>query len=794
MSMRTVAVTGASGGIGSALCRRLSSDCEVRTLFRRETDLTAAARAEGSRVVLGDLSDDAALRDLVAGAEVVFHCAAAVTSGLAAARHVNVEGTRRLAKNAAEAGCKRFVHFSSIAVYRGAHSPSGLYGEGLEIHESPQMDPYALTKWQSELAVRDVCDGTGMDFTILRPTCVYGPGLDSWTVMPVNAIRKGLPIRFGRKDGGMNAVYIDDVVEAAIQSAHDVAGANQVFNVGGAAVPTAEFLGYYARLVGRRPRRIRTPGLRAILAGGHLVNSLIPLPADKDPRLLGLMAFCTNAPPGVDQFPSTRLRDRMSVHPQVSLAEGMHETQHWLRQAGLVPERSETFTQAVWNFRFRPRHVERPANERQLCETVKEAVDQHRKIRAIGSLHSFSKVSVAEETCLCLNHYQDPMFADGDLVTIPAGARLSQVNKFVASKGLALPVLGSISEQTISGAIATGVHGGSYHQPSLTQAVESIRFVDGTGTVRELDRSDKRFFGAVQSMGLCGVTSTITLRCVPEFWSRSTCRVMPFDEVLEEFDFLQEENDFVEMFWHPVIDKVEVWAVNRIEGPLPNNELQSIQLPRGGRFGRISARCGFDLLHRHWFPRVHRRVVAGRIGNWYTQREGRSDFVLAYTPFDRERCFPMDDLEFGISYEDTRMCALELRDYFDRVRRYPMLGVRLRAQSPDEFWLSAAYRRQVCWIEMFNARGNLDFRCDMHALLAQFHYRPHWGKDLWMDPGYFAQVYPEWNRFQRLRREFDPHDLFVNEYLTPCFATENSPVWPGAVSAAAAESETSVNV
>lgn len=775
MSLRAVAVTGASGGIGGEICRRLSGEFRVRALFRRETEAAAKARDAGCEVVYGDLASDSALQELVDRTQVVFHCAAAVTSGLAQAHDVNVEGTRRLAEAAAAAECERFVHFSSIAVYRGAERPPDQYSEDLEIRESAAMDPYALTKWRSEVALRDVCGRTGLHFTILRPTCVYGPGLDSWTVMPVNAIRSGMPIHFGRADGGMNAVYIDDVIEAAIRSAEHPAGANAVFNVGGAPVATAEFLNYYARLVGRHPRRIRRPGLKAIVGGGRLISRLLPLPADKDPRLLGLMAFCTNAPRGVDQFPSDRLREQIGVHPQVSLAAGMYQTQRWLEEAGLIAERTETLTQSVWNFRFRPRHIYRPANETQLFDAVKSAATHRRRVRPIGSLHSFSEVNVADEVCLCLDEYQDHVTTEGTLVTVPAGIRLKKLNESLASHGLALPVLGSVSEQSISGAIATGVHGGSYHQPSLAEAVESVRLIDGSGTLRELDRSHDSFFGAVQSMGLCGVLSSLTIRCVPQFWARSTCRVISFDEMLEEFDFLQEENDFVEMFWHPAIQKVEVWAVNRVDDALPNRELQSIRLPRGGRLGRLAARGGFDLLHRRWLPRVHRRVVTGRLGNWYTQREGRSDYVLAYTPFDRSRSFPMDDLEFGIPYEDARLCALELREFFDRVRRYPVLGVRLRAQSPDAFWMSAAYQRQVCWIEMFNARGNLKFRRDIHEVLSPFGYRPHWGKDLWMDRDYFAQVYPEWDRFQQLRRQFDPHDLFINDYLHDCFATRHVP-------------------
>src|SRR5262245_38453858 len=99
--MTTVALTGASGGIGRRLLERLVGRFRVRALFRGESPAATAARQAGCEVVIGDLANEQALRTLVAGSKIVFHCAAAVTHGLQHAQAVNVEGTRRLVKLAA---------------------------------------------------------------------------------------------------------------------------------------------------------------------------------------------------------------------------------------------------------------------------------------------------------------------------------------------------------------------------------------------------------------------------------------------------------------------------------------------------------------------------------------------------------------------------------------------------------------------------------------------------------------------------------------------------------------------
>src|SRR5688572_20991864 len=74
----TVCVTGGSGGIGQALLDRLLDVYDVKVLFRTKTDVTRKWEERGCTPVWGDLSNDGALADLVAGAKFVFHAAALV--------------------------------------------------------------------------------------------------------------------------------------------------------------------------------------------------------------------------------------------------------------------------------------------------------------------------------------------------------------------------------------------------------------------------------------------------------------------------------------------------------------------------------------------------------------------------------------------------------------------------------------------------------------------------------------------------------------------------------------------
>src|SRR5438105_570420 len=110
-----VAVTGATGGVGTALVRALRARGDsVRALVRDP----ARAKLDAT-LVRGDLGDEAALEEVARGADAFVHTAAHVGDwgDSAEFEDVNVGGTRRAVEAAARAKVKRFVHVSSVAVY-----------------------------------------------------------------------------------------------------------------------------------------------------------------------------------------------------------------------------------------------------------------------------------------------------------------------------------------------------------------------------------------------------------------------------------------------------------------------------------------------------------------------------------------------------------------------------------------------------------------------------------------------------------------------------------------------------
>jgi UDP-glucose 4-epimerase len=182
---RTIAVTGASGNLGTALLRRLtaasSGVAEVRGLARRRPPSTAPY--EGVRwyqADLGEAASEAELAEFVRGADAVVHLAWALQPGRKPdlLHEINVEGTRRVARAAAAAGVDHFVHLSSIGAYAG-----GARGQRVTEDWPTTGIPsaqYSRDKAATERIVREVfARHPETALTVVRPTLVLQPSASS---------------------------------------------------------------------------------------------------------------------------------------------------------------------------------------------------------------------------------------------------------------------------------------------------------------------------------------------------------------------------------------------------------------------------------------------------------------------------------------------------------------------------------------------------------------------------------------------------------------------------------------
>ncbi|MGY1602590.1 NAD-dependent epimerase/dehydratase family protein [Geodermatophilus sp. SYSU D00815] len=179
----TVAVTGATGNVGTALLRRLtgSGAAEVRGLARREPpEQPPYDRVRWTFTDLGEAASEQALPGFLEGADAVVHLAWALQPGRhpEALRRVNVEGTRRVVRAAAAAGVGHVVHMSSLGAYAPG-SRGQVVTEDWPTTGIPTSQ-YSRDKAEAERAVREIMTRhPEVTSSVVRPTLVMQPAAAS---------------------------------------------------------------------------------------------------------------------------------------------------------------------------------------------------------------------------------------------------------------------------------------------------------------------------------------------------------------------------------------------------------------------------------------------------------------------------------------------------------------------------------------------------------------------------------------------------------------------------------------
>jgi len=213
MTAARVLVTGAGGFVGRAIVARLAYTTEVVAASRRMIQGSPAAR----QYPIADLDGTTDWTRSLSGCGAVIHLAARVhvmketaQDPRAAFMRTNADGTRRLAQQAAQAGVRRFLLVSTIGAC-GAQSVRGS-PIGPDTPVAPH-DPYTESKVAAEQALRAACAGSGMEWTIVRPPMVYGPGAPGNFEAMIRVLARRIPLPLGTIDNRRSLIAIDNLVD-----------------------------------------------------------------------------------------------------------------------------------------------------------------------------------------------------------------------------------------------------------------------------------------------------------------------------------------------------------------------------------------------------------------------------------------------------------------------------------------------------------------------------------------------------------------------------------------------------
>ncbi len=413
----------------------------------------------------------------------------------------------------------------------------------------------------------------------------------------------------------------------------------------------------------------------------------------------------------------------------------------------------------------------RPTSADELAAAVKTAAEQGKKLKAVGSGHSFTGCSVPEQVMIRLDGLSSITNADKESgrVTLGAGTGLRKLNAGLAAFDLAMANLGDIDKQTISGAISTGTHGTGARLGGLATQVVALDLVTADGSVLHCSAEENAdvFNAARISVGALGVITSLTLQCVPAFLLRAQEMPLPLSEVLSGFDELADGNDHFEFYWFPHTDVALTKRNNRVAAGVGASPVGRI---RGWVDDELLSNRVFELTNR---LAVRRPGLVPRINRVASRALSAREYVDAsYKVFCSERNVVFRESEYAVPREHAVEVIRRLRDWIDASGSHIPFPIEVRVAAADDIWLSTAYGRDTAYIAIhqYHRLAHDPYFRAFEQIVSDYNARPHWGKLHTLTAADLHNRYPQFDNFLAVRDRLDPTRAFTNPYTRQVFA------------------------
>lgn len=411
------------------------------------------------------------------------------------------------------------------------------------------------------------------------------------------------------------------------------------------------------------------------------------------------------------------------------------------------------------NQRTRPVRTVHARDTGEVVDAVCAAALTGLRVKALGSGHSFTGVGVPDGVAIRPPCDPAGIRVDGELVHVPAGVRLRELNRRLWAHGRALPNLGDIEQQTVAGAIATGTHGTGAGYRSVAAGVRGLEMVLADGSVRRVTEG-ALFDAARVGLGALAVLTEITLATVPAFHLHAVEAARPLREVLEGLDELAAHHDHVEFYWFPHTDVAALKVNDRTTEREP-------------RRGAAAAWVGDELLGNAGFGLACRAgelvpPLVPRLNAFLAGRMAAAEYVgRSYEVFCSPRRVRFLEMEYAVPRAALPEAFAGLRAAAERHARDVTFPVEVRVLGGDDAWLSTAHGRDTAYLAVHvrSGRPHETYFGAVESVLSALDGRPHWGKLHTRTADQLRPRYPHFDAFVAQRDRLDPEGRFRNAYL-----------------------------
>ncbi|MDP1683929.1 NAD-dependent epimerase/dehydratase family protein [Hydrogenophaga sp.] len=305
-----VLVTGANGFVGQTMVRHLEAQGHYVIPATRCPSVGSLAVGE----IDGNTDWSVALK----GCQAVVHLAARVhvmddkdADPLSAFRQVNVEGTVNLAVQAQAADVKRLIFVSSVKIHsEECDTPFD------ELMTPSPSDAYGMSKWEAEQGLARIAASGDLEYVILRPPLIYGPGVGANFLRLLNAVAHGAPLPFQSINNRRSLLFVGnlcDVIELCLEAPE---AKNQTFLISdGGGVSTTQLIRELATGLAVRPRLFSLPPA--------LIKALVSLTGKSKEwqRLSGSL-----------EVNDKKIRQSLNWTPPFDFRQGIAQTIDWYKQ------------------------------------------------------------------------------------------------------------------------------------------------------------------------------------------------------------------------------------------------------------------------------------------------------------------------------------------------------------------------------------------------------------------------------------------------------------------------------
>lgn len=411
--------------------------------------------------------------------------------------------------------------------------------------------------------------------------------------------------------------------------------------------------------------------------------------------------------------------------------------------------------------------VVRPRDTAHVAELLVAAARQGRRVRPLGSGHSFSAIGRPVDLAVDLSaitqvtNVRVDAAGGGGAVRVGGGITLHALNATLEALGLALPNLGDIDAQTLAGALATGTHGTGGRLHTLASAVRALTLVTPDGTIHDLRVDNELFDAARVNLGALGIVTEVEVECVPAFRLQASERPMPLQEVLDDVDAFVDSADHAEFFWFPHTRVASTRRNTRVDAgvgrPLPRW--------RSTLEDQVLANGAFELVNRvgvarpGWVPGLN-RLSASLLGR-------RTYADASHRVFCSVRGVRFVETEYAVPRAATRDVLEQMGAWFAATQAPVTFPLEVRFLAADDVWLSGSYGRDTAYIAVHQyPRGPYeDLFARFEQVVAAYDGRPHWGKMHRLDAARLERVHPRLAQFRRVRDRLDPARVMANPHL-----------------------------